>query len=475
MQDFSILDDDFSEIEETLGAVEESLKANNNLPKIKLNKVKQSVINKAKNYKVLSFRGINSAKQKNQKSVILRRDLTSKKRRPNLETNSLNSLNPPISNVIKKPQLIVLPNLKVIKAKLKLKSVTNSLNRSAHLNKKSLKLNNTIATSTKIGIKQPEKLAKKLELNNKNSNLNDPITLKVRNSNYQKSSKLIANNDDRIRLQKLKIKIKNNATLSTNNSIQYTNKNLAKEHLLNLVTEKQQQKKLPINKIISSRSNDSNISASRTKRIIPNLRTQQNKPQIMVEANKSNVKLKEALIQKALSEVPMALYHDHDANKQNLKRSYKMKTLRKLSLAGFVLVFGGYLFFLNIPNISFRVAAIQSGMSQTATLPNYKPAGYSLKSRATYGPGYVKIELKNNGGNKLELTQEKSSFDSEALKDNIVARADGGYSTYVKDGLTIYLYNKGGAAWVNKGQVYSLQGNTSDLSSDEILNMAVSM
>ena len=484
MQDLSTLEDDFLEIEQTLSAVERTLASDTESSKNESSKIGKHKLAPRKRTNTSTFRGVNSARQRNQKSTILRRDLLSKSKKTLIKKT--------VTTVSTKQ---ILPNLNVIKAKLSLKNTTTILKGREVLNQPKTSSNlkdSSVTDSNPV----PDKAE---------NNSSDSISLVVRKTSIHKNSKLISRDKDRVQLQKLKTKIllsasnnqnddeQNNSPIKTqfslskqnssaqlnrihekskrltstsikiNSDASSANSTMAKDHLLNLVNKNQikhQQASL-------SDANDeepaSLIKIASSNELAGSL------------GSSKNVKLKEALIQKALSEVPMSQYFDHDTNKRNLKRSYKMKSFRNLSLAGFVLLFGGYLFFLNIPSISFRVAAVQSGMSKTATLPNYKPAGYSFKSRAAYGPGYVKIEMKNNNGNKLELSQEKSSFDSEALKDNIVSRIDGGYSTYVKDGLTIYLYNKGGASWVNKGQVYSLNGDTSDLSSDEILNMAASM
>ncbi len=496
MQDLSTLDDDFLEIEQTLSAVEKSLKAGAEAPKLKLKPLKAQKDATPRTNKTLTFRGINSAKQKNQKSIILRRDLLSKTKNHQTESTGHTETEviitkpavtvapaPKVVSAPAKPQPAILPSLNVLKAKLSLKNTNNILSKI-----KAEQANKPKVEQTTYSIKKAEPAivsAPKLKPDLKKE---DSIKLTVRRVNVNKKDfRPLTSAEDKMKLQRLKLKIsdkqrnkpeqKLNQNQNKNRAeTQYGDKNLAKEHLLSLVNKTEQKKQNNQKKDFAQRPVvKTSGSAIANKKVIYKNSGVSDSAANHSQSLQNNVKLKEALIQKALSEVPMTQYHDHDANKQNLKRSYKMKAFRNLSLAGFILVFGGYLFFLNIPTISFRVAAIQSGMSQTASLPAYKPAGYSFKSKAAYGPGYVKIELKNNNGNKLELSQEKSSFDSQALKDNIVARVDGGYSTYVKDGLTIYIYNNGGASWVNKGQVYSLHGNTSDLSSDEILNMAASM
>lgn len=474
MQDFSSLEDDFLEIEQTLSAVRHSLKQNNKNSETTPNRLKTKNISLVKNS---TFRGINSAKQKPQKSTILRRDLISKSKKTVVK-QAINSV----------PNRQVLPNLSVIKAKLSLKSTNAILKNKEELNKQKTYLN-----------KNPNlTINRRTILSKKDGGSSDSTNLVVKRASVRKNSKLISSNKDKAQLQKLKTKIllntskhqnfseENNFTIKTKNLVSASKqhfiikpsgenkntKNLVSKSIKiendNSIKNSTIAKDNPLNLINKNEISNQRVSLSKIK-------TPASKELVNTIASSKNAKLKEDLIQKALNDVPMSQYFDHDTHKKNLKRSYKMRFFRNLSLAGFILLFGGYLFFLNIPSISFRVAAVQSGLSKTATLPNYKPAGYSFKSRAAYGPGYVKIEMKNNNGNKLELSQEKSSFDSEALKDNIVSRIDGGYSTYVKDGLTIYLYNKGGASWVNKGQVYSLNGDTSDLSSDEILNMAASM
>lgn len=489
MQNLSVLDEDLLEIEQTLSAVEAKLNSHDD-PRLKKPESEQYSENKlnhaqpANHHSATTFRGVNNLKQSNQKSSILHRQASIKAKlkstgqdfasQPlasttvqsddaNLSLSDDSAQGSSLPDSVSYSQASLLPSLSILQRKLKLSQTTHKLQSQVPVK---TKLNKKKNKATHKAIKNPQDIArlKKIKLN---------IEQKY-NKQTTETEK-----SDKIGVVR-KSKLKSQQKIKTGNHLNNQEKasSSPKSYLVEVVNKNQNTKR-DYNQPESVNASRRQKSKSKTQRgHVQNLQSAggaQSSAIAIPGYQSKNTKLKEELIQKALSEVPMHQYYDHDTNKKNLKRKYRFAMARNLSLAAFASLLIGYLVFLNLPNISFRVAAVQAGMSSTASIPSYKPAGYSLKSRATYGPGYVKIEMTNKSGNKLQLTQEKSTFDSQALKDNIVARADGGYDTYVKDGLTIYIYNNGGAAWVNKGQAYNLTGNTSDLSSDEILNMAASM
>lgn len=474
------LEEDLLEIEQTLRAVEQQRLSSQTAVKSKVASFSRpkfvSNINKA----TRSFRGINKISQGPKKSVLLNRRISlSVKNKPvsgesSDNLNSKNSHNTKLSseanNIPKDSIERLLPSMSsILQGKIKLKA--------AKLSSSKQFINSSSKPPTETINKNNSKPNQLLIANKSAESKRRPLDYKLKLSQAKKGKLVHKFNNKNSRTNKIEdsssVILVKSARVKKHSELSHPSHIIRPSSIsLQHTTPKP---KLNNNKFNAPHLIEKSLVASTKHRPEEShalTRSSIKPPQSRDSARSHN--LKEQLIKNALREVPMDHYHDHDRQK-SLKKKYKIRSIRNLSLVAFVLLFSGYIFFLNIPSISFRVAAIQAGMSSTAAIPTYKPAGYSLSSRASYGPGYVKIELKNNGGNKLSLTQEKSSFDSEALKDNVVARTGNGYSTYVKDGLTIYLYNKGGASWVNKGQVYSLNGDTSDLSSDEILNMAVSM
>ena len=183
--------------------------------------------------------------------------------------------------------------------------------------------------------------------------------------------------------------------------------------------------------------------------------------------------LKERLIAERLASI------DTSAGSKKLKKPRGSFFGGKPRLASMVtacfalIVLGGYLTYLNMPNLSVRVAASQAGIA--ATFPDYRPDGYRFDGPVAYAPGQVSIAFKANGGEQgYTVTEQSSSWDSQAVYDNLVAKAsDGGYITNSQQGLTVYTY-KNRAAWVNGGILYTIDGDA-PLSNEQLLNIAGSL
>ncbi|MDR0956150.1 MAG: DUF4367 domain-containing protein [Candidatus Nomurabacteria bacterium] len=171
--------------------------------------------------------------------------------------------------------------------------------------------------------------------------------------------------------------------------------------------------------------------------------------------------LKNALIREQLA-APAAL-------KKPLKSKRKLHFSTVASLAAALILVSGYFAYINMPNLSVRVAAVRAGVSARA--PGYVPSGYQINGNVAYQPGSVTINYKANGNDwHYSLTQATSQWDSAALLSSQVAPADQNYQTLQRNGLTIYRYNDS-AAWVNGGVLYTLDGNA-NLSDDQVLKIA---
>jgi hypothetical protein len=132
----------------------------------------------------------------------------------------------------------------------------------------------------------------------------------------------------------------------------------------------------------------------------------------------------------------------------------------------------GYFTYLNMPNLSVRVAAAQAGFN--ATYPGYHPDGYRI-NKVAYSEGQVGIQYVANGSDQsFTVKQEKSGWDSSALLANYVdPTSKGGYIPHSEQGITVYVFDNN-AAWVNDGIRYTINGNA-PLSSEQVLNIATSM
>lgn len=181
--------------------------------------------------------------------------------------------------------------------------------------------------------------------------------------------------------------------------------------------------------------------------------------------------IKDSAIQQALKNAP-----DKKDQKAPKKRSFFVRHPRLLSIgsASLALVMlGGYFTYLNMPNLSVRVAATQAGIN--ASYPDYQPDGYRLNGPVAAENGKVQMKFASNAGSQsFQITQEKSTWDSSAVVDNLVKpQSNDSYVTTNERGLTIYTYD-GNAAWVNGGILYTIEGDA-PLSSEQIRRIATSL
>lgn len=182
--------------------------------------------------------------------------------------------------------------------------------------------------------------------------------------------------------------------------------------------------------------------------------------------------LKEKLIAERLAQVDTAPSAKAPKHRKGLfSKQPRVASLLAASFA--VMILGGYLTYLNMPGLSVRVAAAQADVA--ASFPDYHPDGYRFNGPVAYAPGQVTIEFKANGGTTgYTVSEQKSTWDSQAVYDNIVAKtADDSYVTNSQQGLTIYTF-KGDAAWVNKGILYTISGDA-PLSNEQLLRIAASL
>jgi hypothetical protein len=174
--------------------------------------------------------------------------------------------------------------------------------------------------------------------------------------------------------------------------------------------------------------------------------------------------IKHAAMGKALAHAKSV---DHDT-KQPKKRAFNVAA----ATLG-VLLIAGYFTYVNMPNLSVRVAAAQAGID--ASYPEYRPVGYHLNGPVSFQDGQVSMNFASNSSSvAFALNQSASNWDSSALLEKYVdPRSKGNYATYNDGGLTIYTYGTD-AAWVNGGILYTVEGDAS-LSNEQIRRIATSM
>ena len=194
--------------------------------------------------------------------------------------------------------------------------------------------------------------------------------------------------------------------------------------------------------------------------------------------------LKERAIKQALASAKAEQKKQNKKSvlEQNIETSFEKKTKKhfwqkKSAIATIVLIFValgalGTFTYLNLPDLTVKVAAIRSGFD--AKYPSYTPVGYKTSS-IDVDNGAVKISYKNEEGKEFLLTEEKTTWDSATLLDNFVEKEWGqNYEIMKGQGLTIYLSNKG-SAWVNGGVLYKVYNKTSELTNEQIHGLVVSL
>ena len=191
---------------------------------------------------------------------------------------------------------------------------------------------------------------------------------------------------------------------------------------------------------------------------------------VATQAPKLSQVIKQEAIDKAMAQPTKKASKRQKLAKKTAKRP-RLLSIASASLA--LLLLGGYFTYLNMPSLSVRVAAAQSGVN--ATYPGYRPDGYSVNGLVTYDKGAVSMKFASNGGpQSFTIDQTKKNWDSSAVLENYVKpKAGGSYIPYSERGLTIYTFNNN-AAWVNNGVFYTISGDA-PLSSDQIRSIASSM
>lgn len=177
--------------------------------------------------------------------------------------------------------------------------------------------------------------------------------------------------------------------------------------------------------------------------------------------------IKQEAMDEALNKAPS----HHAARPVKIPRR-KSRALSVASAALALLLLGGYFTYINLPNISVRVAAAQAGIN--ASYPAYHPDGYRLAGVA-YTKGAVSMKFAANAGpQNFTITQQQTSWDSTAVDENYVKPNWGDdVVPYAEHGLTIYAHD-GNAVWVNGGILYTISGDA-PLSSSQVRGIATNL
>ena len=185
---------------------------------------------------------------------------------------------------------------------------------------------------------------------------------------------------------------------------------------------------------------------------------------------------KDAAIKSALASVATM-----DAKNKRKPIASHIKTSRTFSAKKVILAFScaaiavaaiGYFVSLNMPDVSVRVAAMQTGIE--ATYPTYIPRGYALSNISSEDKKLV-MNFIDSEKHSFSISEEKSSWDSAALESNYVKEEwESNYSTIREQGLTLFISGSN-AAWVNGGIVYKLTTTSGELTKKQIKSIATSL
>lgn len=187
---------------------------------------------------------------------------------------------------------------------------------------------------------------------------------------------------------------------------------------------------------------------------------------------------------KALSSTVKASSSDTDEKLNNIEQSLEMeKNFRRknrgrrilLALACSAVTVGALVAFVhfNMPDISVKVAAMQTGIE--ATYPSFIPRGYTLSNVSSEKNDTIIISFVNSNNASFTLTEEKSTWDSTALLNNYVKKNyPSDYATLREQGITIYVRGEK-ACWVNGGILFKISSSGGTLTKEQIKNIAISM
>ena len=197
---------------------------------------------------------------------------------------------------------------------------------------------------------------------------------------------------------------------------------------------------------------------------------QQQQQQMVAMQSPTGKQMKESAIQKAMKNISKSSKKE---KKGFTGVHFGLKRVLLAAVCASIAVFA-IVYFVNInaPNVSLKVAAMQSGID--ASYPSYVPRDFSLTD-ITSESGRITLSFRNaTSGCSFSLLEEKTSWDSNALLNNYVKDNIPDYATIKEQGLTIYMGNAI-SAWVNNGVSYKLKITSGSLTKKQIKSIAVSL
>jgi hypothetical protein len=162
----------------------------------------------------------------------------------------------------------------------------------------------------------------------------------------------------------------------------------------------------------------------------------------------------------------------HEQPAPKLPRHRTKRTIGISGSVGLAILVLGLIVSQNLSGVRLQLASAKAGFS--TSLPGYRPAGYSL-GQLDYASGLVSAQFQSNSDDRhYTITQKRSPWDSEGLRNNFVANNTSQYQTVSAGGRTIYLYGQNDATWVNGGVWYTVQSDGS-LNDRQLTDLATSL
>ena len=184
-------------------------------------------------------------------------------------------------------------------------------------------------------------------------------------------------------------------------------------------------------------------------------------------------RLESAIAEATSHEQQSDKHKDRTHHKIARKIHVKPRTLSIASVAILTLAIGRLVVHQNMPKISFNVAAKRAGVS--GAIPAYSPAGYHIQKDIGYAPGQVTLTFASNTDSRnYTVTQTKTFWTSESLRENYLETLSIDYQTIQQNGKTVYLYGSN-ATWVDAGVWYRVEAKDASLSSIQLTNIINSL
>ncbi len=136
------------------------------------------------------------------------------------------------------------------------------------------------------------------------------------------------------------------------------------------------------------------------------------------------------------------------------------------------LLVGSLFVYKNLPDLQVRLAAARAGLH--ASLPAYRPAGFSLKGPIHSGDGEVTVNFHSNSDARaFQVKQQASNWNSQTLLQAYVMKQQQPYQTFEDSGRIVYV-NKDSANMMN-GNKWIQVASYGALSAEQMLSIVKSI